>query len=58
MRLFFHASKQSHEVGLKYIGLYLSGTREKELIMTPDKTNLKLHLFADVDFAGLLCSED
>ena len=55
---FSHAPKHSHEVGLKHIARYLQGTRDRGLEMTPDKSNLKLNLYADADFAGLFNSED
>lgn len=50
---FSHAPKQSHELGLKHIVRYLRGAHEKGLVMTPDKTNLKVGIFADADFDGL-----
>ena len=55
---FSHAPKHSHEIDLKHIARYLKGTREKGLVMTPDKSDLKLDIFADADFAGLFISVD
>ena len=55
---FSHASKASHEIGVKNIVRHLKGTRDKALIMRPNVETLLLDLHADADFAELFASED
>ena len=55
---FAHDSKNSHEVGLTYIIRYLKGTKEKDLILSPDTVNLQLDLYKDTHFSGLTTAED
>jgi hypothetical protein len=55
---FSHNPKRSHEIGVKHIARYLKGTQTKGVIMTPDKDNLRIDMYADADFAGLFAPED
>ena len=55
---FNHCPRLSHEVAIKRIARYLKGTRDRGLIIHPDKDNFQLELFADADFAGLWNVED
>ena len=56
---FSHAPKRSHELALIRIGQYLLGTRDKGLILTPNKSELlKVDCYVDADFCGLYERED
>ena len=55
---FSHSLKQSHEIGVKHIARYLKGTQTKGIILTPDKDNMRIDMFADADFTGLYTTED
>jgi hypothetical protein len=56
---FSHAPKRSHELALIRIGQYLKGTRDKGLVMTPNKDELlKVDCYVDADFCGLYERED
>ena len=49
-----HAPKRSHEEALEHLGLYLKGTMDKGLIMSPEQVDLlRLEMFVDADFAGM-----
>ena len=51
---FSHAPKRSHELALIRIGQYLKGTRDKGLILSPDREALlKIDCYVDADFCGL-----
>ena len=54
---FTHSPRQSHEVALERIGLYLKGTMKDGLILRPSK-DLRIDVFVDADFAGLWPHED
>jgi Reverse transcriptase (RNA-dependent DNA polymerase) len=54
---FTHAPRQSHAIAIKRIIRYLSGTKDKGLVMRPS-TDLKLDCYVDADFAGLWGIED
>ena len=49
---FNHCAKLCHEKAVKRIGRYLKATRDKGLILKPNK-EFNLELYADADFAGL-----
>ena len=53
-----HSPKRSHEIGVNHIARYLKGTQTKGIIMTPDKDNMRIDMFADADFVGLYTTED
>jgi len=55
---FSHTPKDSHGVGIKTVARYLKVTREKGLMMIPDKDNLKPDFVSDAYFTVLFCSED
>ena len=49
-----HAPKRSHEEALEHLGLYLKGTKDKGLIMSPEQVDLlRLEIIVDADFAGM-----
>ncbi len=51
---FTHNPKRSHERALERIGLYLKGTADMGLILSPYETlMLRIDCFVDADFAGL-----
>ena len=53
---FTHFPKRCHELALKRIGRYMVGTKDKGMILDPDK-NLDIDCFVDSDFAGLWNAE-
>ena len=55
---FSHQPKIFREIVIKHIIRYLNETRDKGSIMKPNSEDLRLDLFADADFAGLLALED
>jgi len=56
---FSHSPKRSHELALIRIGQYLKGTRDKGLILKPNRNELlKIDCYVDADFCGLYGSED
>jgi hypothetical protein len=50
---YMFAPRKSHEEALIRIGLYLKGSRDKVLILTPNSNVLKIEAFPDADFGGL-----
>ena len=48
---FTESPKDSHSKLLRWLARYLKGTKEKGLILKPDKTK-GIELFVDTDFAG------
>jgi hypothetical protein len=54
---FTHNPKASHEQAIKRIVRYLKGTRDRGMVIKPNKT-LALDCHVDADFAGLFPSED
>jgi histone deacetylase 1/2 len=54
---FTHNPRASHEKAIKRIVRYLKGTRDRGLVIKPNKT-LALDCHVDADFAGLFPSED
>ena len=54
---FTFCPKRSHEAGMKMIGRYLLGTRNKGLTINPTRA-LKIDAYPDADFAGLYGHED
>ena len=48
---FSESPKNSHAKALRWLARYLKGTKEKGLILNPDKTK-GIELFVDADFAG------
>ena len=49
-----HSPKRSHKEALEHLGLYLKGTKDKGLIMSPEQVNLlRIDMFVDADFAGM-----
>jgi Reverse transcriptase (RNA-dependent DNA polymerase) len=56
---FSFAPKRSHELALIRIGQYLKGTRDKGLVLTPNRAELlKVDCYVDADFCGLYGRED
>ena len=55
---FSHNLSRIHEIALKHIEKYLQGSKDKGLILSPDRNKLQLDLYADTDFADLFVSED
>ena len=56
---FSFAPKRSHELALIQIGQYLKGTRDKGLVLTPNRAEfLKVDCYVDADFCGLYERED
>jgi hypothetical protein len=56
---FSFAPKRSHELALIRIGQYLKGTRDKGLVLTPNRAEfLKVDCYVDADFCGLYERED
>ena len=56
---FSHSPKRSHELALIRIGQYLKGTRDKGLILRPNREELlKVDCYVDADFCGLYGRED
>jgi Reverse transcriptase (RNA-dependent DNA polymerase)/GAG-pre-integrase domain len=56
---FSFAPKRSHELALIRIGQYLKGTRDKGLVLTPNRAELlKVDCYVDADFCGLYEKED
>ena len=53
-----HKTKYGNEIDLKHIVRYLKVTRNKGLILTPDKEKLQLDLSVNVYFVGLFAVED
>jgi hypothetical protein len=54
-----HHPTEKHGKYLKHIGRYLKGTKDKGLILNPNKNDvLKVECYADADFAGLWNAED
>ena len=49
---FYHAPNQDHEEAVKRICQYLLSTRDKGLVLCPDK-NKDLEFYIDADWAGL-----
>ena len=49
--------KRSHEAGLKIIGWYLLGTRNKGLIITPTR-DFNIDAYSNADFSGLYNYEE
>ena len=43
--------KLSHESEMKQVGRNLSGNKDREMVLKPDK-NMKLQCYVDADFAG------
>ena len=54
---YMFAPRKSHEEALIRIGLYLKGTRDKGLILTPNDNLLKIEAYPDADFGGLFGHE-
>lgn len=54
---FTHNPKKSHGMAVKHIIRYLSGTKDKGIIMTPSN-NFSVDCYVDADFAGLYGHED
>lgn len=50
---FNHCPRLCHETAIKRIARYLKGTRNRGLIIHPNKDDLNIELYADADFAGL-----
>jgi len=50
---YMFSPRKSHEEALIRIGLYLKGTRDKGLILTPNSSVLNVEAFPDADFGGL-----
>ena len=55
---FSYSPKRSHEIGVTHIARYLEGTQTKGIVMTPDKDNIRIDIYADADFAGLYTTEN
>jgi hypothetical protein len=53
-----HNPRRSHEKAVKRICRYLKGTRDKGMIITPDKSRLQVDCYCDADFAGLWGAEE
>ena len=50
---YMFSPRKSHEEALIRIGLYLKGTRDKGLILTPTSNVLNVEAYPDADFGGL-----
>ena len=53
---FSHSPKHSHKIVVKHVARYLKGNQTKGIIMTPDRENLRIDMYAE--FAGLYTTED
>ena len=57
-RRFSHSPKRSHEIGVKNNTRYLKVTKTKGIIMTPNKDNARIDIYAAAEFTGLYTTED